>query len=83
MKISDSGLNLIKEFEGFSSKPYLDQALVPTIGYGTTHYNNGNTVKMSDPALSKDAATYIMRMQIDLTYGKGCEPLRSRTYDSE
>lgn len=32
--ISESGLNLIKHFEGFSPKVYLDAAGLPTIGYG-------------------------------------------------
>jgi len=37
MKTSDKGINLIKEFEGFSSKPYLCPAGKWTIGYGWTH----------------------------------------------
>jgi|LauGreDrversion4_2_1035121.scaffolds.fasta_scaffold179322_2 GH24 family phage-related lysozyme (muramidase) len=40
-KISDKGVDLIKKFEGFSSKPYPDPATkgVPyTIGYGATFY---------------------------------------------
>ena len=34
MKLSEKGLNLIKEFEGFSPTVYLDQAGLETIGYG-------------------------------------------------
>ncbi|WP_084270136.1 lysozyme [Patulibacter minatonensis] len=34
MKISDAGVELIKEFEGFSSRPYRDAVGVWTIGYG-------------------------------------------------
>lgn len=33
--ISDNGINLLKTFEGFSAKVYLDTAGKPTIGYGT------------------------------------------------
>ena len=36
MKISENGLNLIKEFEGCRLEAYLDPAGVPTIGYGHT-----------------------------------------------
>ena len=36
MKISDSGINLIKRFEGLRLNAYLCSAKVPTIGYGTT-----------------------------------------------
>lgn len=32
MNISQKGLDLIKEFEGFSSKPYKCSAGVPSIG---------------------------------------------------
>lgn len=35
MKISEGGLNLIKQFEGFSEKPYKDAVGLWTIGYGT------------------------------------------------
>ena len=70
MKIDKKGLDLIKKFEGFSGKPYLDVALVPTIGYGSTHYNNGKPVKLSDPSISKEAATYLLRTQVDVTYSK-------------
>lgn len=36
MKTSPRGLDLIKQFEGFSGKAYLCPAGVPTIGFGTT-----------------------------------------------
>lgn len=32
--ITQHGINLIKQFEGFSSRIYLDAAGLPTIGYG-------------------------------------------------
>ena len=71
MKIDKAGLDLIKEFEGFSSKPYLDQALVPTIGYGTTHYGiGGRPVAMSDHEITKSVATILMEDQINVTYGR-------------
>lgn len=47
MKISYRGLDLIKSFEGFRSKPYRDIAGVPTIGYGNTYYENGVKVSLS------------------------------------
>lgn len=34
MRLSDAGLKLIKEFEGFRATTYLDAAGLPTIGYG-------------------------------------------------
>lgn len=47
---------IIKEFEGYSAKPYLCPAGVPTIGYGTTVYPNGKRVSMSDPAINEPEA---------------------------
>ncbi|WP_278381004.1 lysozyme [Chryseobacterium arthrosphaerae] len=54
MKTSQKGINLIVSFEGFSSKPYLDSAGIPTIGYGNTYYPGGNKVTMKDTAISKE-----------------------------
>ena len=57
MKISENGLNLIKEFEGLSLKPYLDVVKIPTIGYGNTYYPNGKKVTLSDKPISEIEAT--------------------------
>ncbi len=52
----DPAIDLFKEFEGFSSKPYLDVVGVPTIGYGNTYYPDGRKVSMSDPPISHEEA---------------------------
>jgi lysozyme len=54
MTTSQKGINLILSFEGFSSKPYLDAAKIPTIGYGNTYYTNGKKVTMNDLPISKE-----------------------------
>ena len=69
MTISKKGLDLIKDFEGFSAKPYLCPAGVPTIGYGSTYYSDGKHVKVGDPSISKQKATEMLRHQVDVTYG--------------
>lgn len=48
MKTSPKGIQLILSFEGFSAKPYLDSAGIPTIGYGNTYYPGGKKVTMKD-----------------------------------
>ena len=53
-KISQNGLTLLKSLEGFSSKPYLDGGGVPTIGYGSTYYENGVRVTMKDTPISEE-----------------------------
>jgi lysozyme len=59
-KISNEGLQLLKELEGFRSKPYLDAAGVPTIGYGSTYYKNGTRVTMQDVDISQFEATTLL-----------------------
>ena len=55
MKISSRGLELIKDFEGFSSSAYLDVVNIPTIGWGNTFYEDGTKVKMGDQITKTDA----------------------------
>jgi len=47
---------VIKEFEGYSSKPYLCPSGIPTIGYGNTMYTNGERVTMDDPEIDNAEA---------------------------
>ena len=55
MKISSRGLELIKDFEGFSSTSYLDVVNIPTIGWGNTFYEDGTKVKLGDQISKTDA----------------------------
>ena len=57
-------LPYIKGFEGFRSRPYLDQVGVATIGYGTTYYANGTHVSMSDQPVSEDQASDMLTKKI-------------------
>lgn len=59
-KLSNEGLQLLKELEGFCAKPYLDGAGVPTIGYGSTYYKSGTRVTMNDVAISQFDATELL-----------------------
>ncbi|SIT20259.1 lysozyme [Chryseobacterium gambrini] len=54
MKTSPKGIQLILSFEGFSAKPYLDSAGIPTIGYGNTYYPGGKKVTMKDLPITKE-----------------------------
>ncbi|MEJ4088231.1 lysozyme [Galbibacter orientalis] len=53
MKINNDGINLILKFEGYSGKPYLCPAGIPTIGYGNTYYPDGTKVTMNDKRTNK------------------------------
>lgn len=60
-KIGTSGIELIKRFEGFYSKPYLCPAGVPTIGYGATYYEDGTRVKLTDPSITQERAIQLLK----------------------
>lgn len=57
---SENCYKLIKKYEGFSSKPYKCPAGIPTIGYGSTFYLNGNKVTMKDTPISEEVALSIL-----------------------
>jgi lysozyme len=48
MKLSENGFKIIKNFEGLRLDAYRDVAGVWTIGYGSTRYHDGKTVKPGD-----------------------------------
>lgn len=54
--INQAGINLIKKYEGFKSKPYLCPAGIPTIGYGATYYPDGRKVTMNDREITEPQA---------------------------
>ena len=65
MKTSQSGIDLIKQFESFRAKPYLCSAGVPTIGYGTTVYPNGIKVKLSDQKITQQLAETFLQHHVN------------------
>jgi lysozyme len=60
MRVSKAGIDLIKKFEGFKSRPYLCPAKIPTIGWGNTTYPNGQKVKLSDPPINESVANDLL-----------------------
>ena len=64
MKVSSKGLELIKEFEGFSSVAYLCSAKKATIGYGNTFWEDGTPVKIGDQ-ISKERAETLLKHVVD------------------
>lgn len=48
MITGQKGIDLIKHFEGEKLKAYLCPANVPTIGVGSTYYEDGSKVKIGD-----------------------------------
>lgn len=65
MKLNDKGYNLIKQYEGYSDRPYLCPAKVPTIGYGNTYYPNGVKVKLTDKQINREYANELLEFVAD------------------
>jgi len=55
MKLNQKGIELIKSFEGLRLEAYRCSAGVWTIGYGTTKYHDGRSVKPGDKITSEQA----------------------------
>lgn len=62
MRTGSKGLELIKSFEGWYPKPYLDPIGIPTIGYGFTYYlPSRKKVTMKDKALTREEGDIMLR----------------------
>ncbi len=60
-KTGQKGIDLIKQFEGFSAKPYLCPAKIPTIAYGATFYPDGKKVTMNDKLLTESQGVDLLK----------------------
>jgi lysozyme len=68
MDISTNGIAFIKNEELFRSKPYLDPVGMPTIGYGSTVYENGKAVTLKDRAITEKRATALLKHKLSSRY---------------
>lgn len=60
MIVSKNGLDLIKKFESFKSKPYLCPSEKATIGFGSTYYPDGTKVTLQDKEITEEKACEIL-----------------------
>lgn len=60
MRTNKRGLDLIKEFEGLRLKPYLCSAGKATIGFGSTFYEDGKAVQLTDKPISRARAEQLL-----------------------
>ena len=58
-------LDIIAEFEGFRSSPYLCPAGIPTIAYGATYYPDGRKVQMSDPPVGQEKGREMLAWMVE------------------
>lgn len=64
-KTNKAGLDLIKSFEGLYLKPYLCPANIPTIGYGSTYYEDNTKVSLQDPAITEERAVQLLQSHLE------------------
>ena len=71
-KLSQKGLELIKQFEGLSLTPYVCAGGINTIGYGNTYYTNGKKVTLKDPKITQKQAEELLKHSLS-TYEKAVD----------
>ena len=71
-KLSQKGLELIKQFEGLSLTPYVCAGGINTIGYGNTYYTNGKKVTLKDKPLTLQQAEELLKFSLT-TYEKAVD----------
>ena len=87
MKISNNGIELIKQFEGLSLKPYLDAVNIPTIGFGSTYYEDGTKVTLKDKPITEERATQLLEFIANKTFSENINkvvkvPLNQNQFDA-
>lgn len=65
MTISENGLNFIKGWEKLVLHSYLDSADIPTIGYGSIQYTNGQRVQMGE-TVTEDEADLLLKWEVNM-----------------
>ena len=61
MQLATNGFNLLAELEGVVLNPYKDSVGIPTIGIGSTYYEDGTKVTMKDKAITKERAIQLAK----------------------
>lgn len=64
MKISQTGIDLIKGFEGLKLNAYKCPAGIVTIGYGSTFYADKSPIKMGDKLKDKQEAEELLKITL-------------------
>lgn len=66
--MDDNPIELAKRlcivFEGVYLKPYLCPAGIPTIGIGSTRYENGQRVSLADPPITVERAEQLLMWEL-------------------
>ena len=87
MIVSKNGLDLIKEFESFKSKPYLCPSQKATIWWGSTYYPDGKKVTLQDKEITEEKAFEILEYVANKDFGSNINkvvkvPLSQNQFDA-
>lgn len=63
--------DLCRRFEGLRLRPYLCPAGVATIGIGSTRYEDGRAVALSDPPITPERAEALLTHELERRYLAG------------
>ena len=61
LQLSSNGFKLLGELEGIVLKPYRDSVGIPTIGIGSTYYEDGTKVRMTDKPITTERAIQLAK----------------------
>lgn len=64
LAVSAAFFTSLIDYEGYKSKPYKDSVGVPTIGIGSTVYEDGKKVRMTDKPITKERAIEISKHHV-------------------
>lgn len=67
MQVSDKGLEMIAQFEGFRERAYQDRVGVWTVGYGETRLD-GRPVRAGDTLMQPEASARL-KLRVDRDFG--------------
>lgn len=65
MTALDFAAELCRQFEGLRLEPYLCPAHVPTVGYGSTRYEDGRKVSLEDAPITPEQAERMLRRHLE------------------
>ena len=76
MHCSEIGIELIKHFEGLRLTAYVCIGGKPTIGYGSTYYEDGSRVNLGDVITLQQANELLMNILYQLERDVNTLPFR-------
>lgn len=71
MKALEIASALCRTFEGLKLKPYICPAGYPTIGYGSTRYEDGRLVTLQDTPITPERAETLLQITLGRDYLPG------------